>query len=404
MIKFIFTLMLFLAYTNTFSQNVGIGTLTPNAKLEVKSSSNPVTIFNGPNNMWLSLYENDVYRGYLGSYAGNASDVDFGTGGGNTSGSVHLTNQGIPHFTMDSAGKIGIGTTLPHYGLHVNNGDLFVQSSSGRIMYGYDGGNQWRMNSTNGGADLLWSSYNGATETFRHYFSQNGNVGIGTGSSVPVARLDVISSSNSSATTNFMLRNSTGDTLLRMRDNGYMSIGYNGTVYGRPFTIQGTGMNYYNDPTTFGGAIFPDINHNLILWSDNTGSGQNIVLQPSWGQVTVGTYTPATGYKISIKGKLICEEARVQLSANWPDYVFNKNYKLMPLADLEKSIKKEQHLPDIPAAADMESNGIMLGDMNRRIMEKVEELTLYIIDLNKKNEKLQQEVNMLKTQMHTKNK
>src|SRR3981081_372351 len=113
-----------------FCQNVGIGTLTPNAKLEVKSASTPVTIFNGPSNMWLSLYENDVYRGYLGSYAGNASDVDFGTGGGNTGGSVHLTNQGIPHFTMDSVGKIGIGTTLPHYALHVNNGDLFVQSSA----------------------------------------------------------------------------------------------------------------------------------------------------------------------------------------------------------------------------------------------------------------------------------
>ena len=75
-------------------------------------------------------------------------------------------------------------------------------------------------------------------------------------------------------------------------------------------------------------------------------------------------------------------------STSWPDYVFEDNYKLMPLDELEKQIRKLKHLPNIPSAADIEKKGIELGDMTRRLMEKVEELTLYIIELKKENKSL----------------
>ena len=75
----------------------------------------------------------------------------------------------------------------------------------------------------------------------------------------------------------------------------------------------------------------------------------------------------------------------------------------MPLKELEKSIKKNKHLPNIPAAAQIEKEGITLGDMNKRLMEKVEELTLYIIDLDKKNNALAEKMRKLENKVNAKN-
>lgn len=402
---------------NANAQNVGIGTTTPAARLDVKTPSSYVAQFNGAAPMYMGIFENDLYRGYWGSYAGAAEDVDFGTGSGNTLGKLHLTIQANPRLTIKADGDVGIGTTNPNHLLHVNGGDLFVQSSSGLIRFGYDGSNEWQMATTGGGADLRWytTTDGGTTITPRHYFSQNGNMGVGgfSGPGVPLGRLDVVGAGVSSSTNTFLLRSSIGDTLLRMRDDGRMGIGYNGTSYGRTLNMGGTGINFYTaNEAAFGGAVFPT-DTSLVIWS-NSAANNYLVLQPSWGNTGVGTYTPnakfhvngtqliggnsariATGYSLSVDGKIIAEEVKVQLSTSWPDYVFGKNYKLMPLEELEESINKNKHLPNIPAAAEIEKDGISLGDMNKRLMEKVEELTLYIIDLNKKNNALAEKVEKL---------
>ncbi|MBL7729175.1 MAG: hypothetical protein JNM68_15880, partial [Dinghuibacter sp.] len=243
----------------TFAQNVGIGTTLPAARLDVKAASNYVGQFNGIAPMYMGIFEGDVYRGYWGSYSGNAEDVDFGTGSGNTIGKLHLTIQANPRVTIGANGNVGIGNINPAYKLHVDGGDLFVESSAGKIIFGYNtGGSQWRLGSTGGGADLRWYSFDGTTETPRHYFSQNGNVGIGTGVPVPIARMDVQGGGTTSSTNTFILRNSLGDTLLRMRDDGRMGIGYNGSSYGRTLNMGGTGINFYTaNEVAFGGAIFP---------------------------------------------------------------------------------------------------------------------------------------------------
>jgi hypothetical protein len=405
---------------NAHAQNVGIGTTLPAAKLDVKTNSSYVGQFNGASSMYMGIFENDIYRGYWGSYSGNPEDVDFGTGSGNATGKLHLTVQATPKLTINAAGKVGIGTTNPNHLLHVNGGDLFVQSSSGLIRFGYDGSNEWQMATTGGGADLRWytTTDGGTTITPRHYFSQNGNMGIGgfSGPGVPLGRLDVIGSGTTSATNTFLLRNSNLDTVLRMRDDGRMGIGYNGASYGRTMNLGGSGINFYTaNEAGFGGAIFPT-DTSLVMWS-NSGANNYLILQPSWGNTGIGTYSPnaklhingtqliggttdriATGYSLSVKGKIIAEEVKVQLYASWPDYVFGKNYKLLPLDELEESINKNKHLPNIPSAAEVEKDGISLGDMNKRLMEKVEELTLYIIDLNKKNNALAEKVQKLEEQ------
>ena len=97
----------------------------------------------------------------------------------------------------------------------------------------------------------------------------------------------------------------------------------------------------------------------------------------------IGTTTQATGYSLSVAGKVACEEVMVEAFANWPDYVFADDYNLMSLEELEKSIEMNKHLPGLPSAAEIEDNGLMLGDMQKRMLEKVEELTLYTISQSK---------------------
>jgi hypothetical protein len=395
----------------SLAQNVGIGTTTPAAKLDVKAASSYVGQFNGLAPMYMGIFENDLYRGYWGSYSGNAEDVDFGTGSG-TTGKLHLTIQANPRLTINNTGLIGVGTTNPTHLMHINGGDLFVQSSSGLIRLGYEGGNEWQMATTGGGADLRWYTTpdGGTTITPRHYFSQNGNMGVGgfSGPGVPIGRLDVIGSGATSATNTFVLRNNLGDTLLRMRDDGRMGIGYNGASYGRTLNMGGTGINFYTaNEVAFGGAIFPT-DTSLVIWS-NSGANNYLVLQPSWGNTGVGTYTPnakfhvngtqligsnsdriATGYQLSVAGKIIAEEVKVQLKASWPDYVFADDYRLKTLEEVEAHIKLNKHLPNIPSAANIEKDGIELGDMNKRLVEKIEELTLYMIEMKKENKALQQ--------------
>jgi len=71
----------------------------------------------------------------------------------------------------------------------------------------------------------------------------------------------------------------------------------------------------------------------------------------------------------------------------WPDYVFEEHYELMPLSELEAYITQNKHLPDIPTANEIKQNGLSLAEINAKLVKKIEELTLYIIELNKKIEK-----------------
>ena len=100
-----------------------------------------------------------------------------------------------------------------------------------------------------------------------------------------------------------------------------------------------------------------------------------MMLHPD-GRVSIGTAFPATGYSLSVNGKIISSEVKVQLQANWPDYVFDKSYTRPSLSQLETFVTSNKHLPGIPTALEVKKEGIELGEMNRKLVEKVEELTL----------------------------
>lgn len=113
------------------------------------------------------------------------------------------------------------------------------------------------------------------------------------------------------------------------------------------------------------------------------------------GQVGIGTLQTGS-FKLAVEGKVAAREVKVTLENPFPDYVFGKDYRLMPLNELEKFIQTNQHLPNIPSAKKVKENeGIEIGDMTVRLLEKIEELTLYVIELKKENEALKKQMDKI---------
>lgn len=109
------------------------------------------------------------------------------------------------------------------------------------------------------------------------------------------------------------------------------------------------------------------------------------------GNVSVGgSGKVATGYLLSVVGKVMAEEVRVELNGTWPDYVFADDYNLMPLQALKQYVMQHNHLPEVPSAEAMK-DGIDVGKMNKLLMQKVEELTLYVIQLNEEIQQLKKQ-------------
>ncbi len=118
--------------------------------------------------------------------------------------------------------------------------------------------------------------------------------------------------------------------------------------------------------------------------SSCTGANPNDIFNYPSGNVGIGTVSVPNGYKLAVKGNVIAEKVYVQLYASWPDYVFKDDYKLMPLSELESFIKLNKHLPDMPSAEEVEKDGHDLGDIQTKLLKQNEELTLHIIELNKR--------------------
>lgn len=109
------------------------------------------------------------------------------------------------------------------------------------------------------------------------------------------------------------------------------------------------------------------------------------------GNVGIGTTDPK-GYKLAVAGNMIAESVKVKVQGTWPDYVFAKDYKLPSLSETEIHIKEKGHLPGIPSAVEVKENGIELGEMNKKLLQKIEELTLHLIEQNKLISDLKQRV------------
>jgi hypothetical protein len=158
------------------------------------------------------------------------------------------------------------------------------------------------------------------------------------------------------------------------------------TVYGELFH-EGSGNGFVINSHA-GGGSWAD------LYFQTNGSTRMFI--ESNGNVGIGTTDLAAGYKLSVDGKVACEEVLVEYSEGWPDFVFSSEYKLPNLDELETHIKKYNHLPGIPSAKDIEEDGLQLAEMQKLVLQKVEELTLYTIEQGKLIDELKKDLETLK--------
>ncbi|WP_299535733.1 fibronectin type III domain-containing protein [Ulvibacterium sp.] len=171
----------------------------------------------------------------------------------------------------------------------------------------------------------------------------------------------------------------------------------------------GTSYNFTATALDAAGNESPVSNAVSVTTNSSGGGGGTIWNEANsvasyTGNVAVGTGTVPNGYQMAIDGKLITEEVKVQLSGDWPDYVFAQFYDLPTLEEVEQHINEKGHLINMPSASEVEANGIELGEMNKLLLEKIEELTLYILQqeqdqkrLHKNLEALQKEVSQMRT-------
>jgi len=120
-----------------------------------------------------------------------------------------------------------------------------------------------------------------------------------------------------------------------------------------------------------------ETNENLLMILNNDGN------------LGLGT-SDTHGFKLAVNGSIRAKEIKVE-SGPWPDYVFDSTYKLLPLIQLQSFINKNKHLPDMPSEAEVVKEGINLGEIVRVQTKKIEELTLYLIDQNRRIESLSKE-------------
>lgn len=136
----------------------------------------------------------------------------------------------------------------------------------------------------------------------------------------------------------------------------------------------------------------------FLISGTSPGPGQNV----NWGvpkmtimrNGNVGISTSNPDQRLTVNGRIKAEEVQVVVDVP-ADYVFGENYQLQPLTQVEQFIQQRKHLPGIPGAAELKANGWQLGEMSNKLLEKVEELTLYLIELKKENDALKARVEKL---------
>jgi hypothetical protein len=358
------------------SQNVGIGTSAPIRKLHVH---NGASVFSG------IMLSTDATG--LTTNDGLQIGIQYQADNVNNRYAYLLSEEEIPIFmgtngrTNDvrvlANGNVGIGLSDPGQRLEIS-GNIRLRgagTTNKRLIFRLDNnsGDMGSIGHLNDEVISIADHTSGAQSSKFYFDVVNEKLGIGA---LPGANDGKILVNYNSSTTNPHL------TLRESQTGDYGRLEFANTGTTRTWHIAGQ--------VAVGTGTTGRENDILNIW--NSGRGDIMTFRGD-GRVGILTTTPATGYALSVNGRIICEELRVQLSGSWPDYVFADNYNLPSISQLEKYIQQNKHLPGIPQATLLEKEGIAIGDMQKRMMEKIEELTLYIIQQQKEIDALKLKVN-----------
>lgn len=391
--------------------NVGIGTDQPRSRIHAVDSGNQTTSFTGLNSGTLSLYGGSyVEDGYTnldfsnngtGSVIGRIGVRNNGQGSYLTLGTSNQYSDGITNeaLIIDPWGKVGIGTINPGATLDVaGNIQATYISVSGNVGIGTttpatrlelkaggnadirltntNDGNYWELNTRNSGRfDIVRE---GLAEVIS--FDTNGNVGIGTTS--PGTKLHI----------NGSVRGHQNGALNIDTGNGYVSIGPRNASWSHFYTDRE--RYYFNKEIRVDSGNISSFDEDLNLGTSGTN---RITVLASNGNVGIGTASPSEKLHVAgnlyTDGSINCYELTTRYvgGGGGADFVFKEDYDLPALSDVKAFIQKNKHLPEIPSAAEMQTNGVSVPEMLTKHLQKIEELTLYMIELKSDNTKLQSE-------------
>lgn len=256
------------------------------------------------------------------------------------------------------------GIQAPATGTSYGGMYIRTDSTTAKPFYGYTSG-------SGAGSQTGWTYLDGTTGDWRVNLgadrlvvTDSGNVGIDT--NTPSGRLHIEGGTDAElASGGFLILGATASTNIAMDNNEIMARN--------------------------NGATSP-------LYLNNEGGNIHLIATGTGG-VSIATATIPAGVKLAVNGKVLCEELEVQLSGDWPDYVFEENYPLMPLDQLEQSIQKNKHLPGVRSAQEIARTGVNVGQVQAQTLQKVEELTLYMIEMNKQLESVKRENEQLRARL-----
>ncbi len=320
------------------------------------------------------------------------SKIMFYTQKGNTTAG-QVVNP-TPRMTINELGNVGIGTSNPlaKFQLVANNAHFSIRPESNASGTLLTAAQQLHLvfNDNNAGVDHFTIRGNGTTVANSNEFlriTSEGNVGIGT--TAPRAKLQVEGQANVGKW-GVLTLDWTNETNWGGSSNKWAGyIGFNAHRNDEDIKDHYKGANRYTSKGAFEGSNYgfrwlyrnhnnydSDVQHKLTEYMRLTNSGN----------LGIGTATP--GAKLAVNGKIHAKEVKVDL-VGWPDYVFKENYTLPTLQEVENHIKQKGHLQNIPSAKEVEEKGIELGEMNMKLLEKIEELTLYTIAQEKRIKELE---------------
>jgi hypothetical protein len=307
--------------------------------------------------------------------------------------------------TFPSSGNVGIGTTSPAYSLTIsgsgtvmgidNNADFEAKNSSGiyeDYFWPRSHANETYLNYGTGGFNIRNDA---SVSTI--YLTNSGLVGIGTTSPSSLLTLNtgnrrngILLTSGYSTTGGLsdivLNKSSTSGMTSGHADEWDMSLRNDGYFSG---SQQNTGVSLEIYAPIYGGGYYAPLsfasNGNLVLVSNQNATSGNVLI----GETTQTN----TSYKLDVNGNIRADKLVVNTTG--ADYVFDPGYHLSPLDSLNKYIQLNHHLPDIESARQMQQQGMDVGETQKELLQKVEELTLYVIRLNKQ---VQLQNNQLKMQ------
>ena len=357
---------------------IGVGHTSPVADIHVKSSNEMLRLEGSGSSNYMSIFQGVTRKAIIWNTGDNLKvrsedgDVSLQTDGSTD----RLTAYG-------GTGDIGIGTTTVN-----QRGKLHVRNSSGlndpELNLEATGSGFSRLEFSNGGGDGYWhvaADANGSAK-MNFWFDDDGSGGANPGSDIMTIH-----------GANKAVGIGTTSPTAKLEVNGAKVPG-SGQFVNIEVT-DNTGLTAGNDvlQVSVPSGTVDGVN---LIEADRGGSIKFKV--DADGVVMINGAPKATGYHLAVDGKIIGEELKIQDSGSWPDYVFENNYELKTLEEVEASINANGHLPGMPSAKEVETQeGFMVGNMQKLTLEKVEELTLYAIDANKEIKKLNTENQELKT-------